>query len=115
MIVPDFHIADGDTLIFLDEIQECPEARTALKFLAESERVDIIASGSLLGVKYKDVKSYPVGAVEYLTMYPLDFEEFMWAKGVSEIIIRSLSTSFDSRTPVDTFVHNNLLGLFENI
>ena len=112
LIIPDFHIVDGDTLIFLDEIQECPEARTALKFLAESERVDIIASCSLLGVKYKDVKSYPVGAVEYLTMYPLDFEEFMWAKGVPELIIRSLSASFNSRTPVDTFVHNKLLGLF---
>ncbi len=112
LIIPDFHIVDGDTLILLDEIQECPEARTALKFLAECKRVDVISSGSLLGVKYKDVSSYPVGYVEYLTMYPLDFEEFMWASGLSESIIKSIADSFDNRTPVDSFIHTKLLELF---
>ena len=71
-------IFDGDLdvekLLFFDEIQNCPRARTALKFFAIDKRFDIIASGSLLGINYKDVPSYPVGYVEHLEMYSLDFE-----------------------------------------
>ena len=64
------------TLIFFDEIQECPNARTAIKFLVEDGQFDYIESGSLLGVSYKAVPSYPVGFEEDLQMYPMDFEEF---------------------------------------
>lgn len=66
----------GKTLVFLDEIQECPQARTAIKFLVEDGRFDYIESGSLLGVHYKHVQSYPVGYETILQMYPMDFEEF---------------------------------------
>ena len=74
----------GDTLIFLDEIQECPAARTALKFLALDNKYDVIASGSLLGINYIEVTSIPVGYETQIEMHSLDFEEFLWAVGFSE-------------------------------
>jgi len=74
----------GDTLIFLDEIQECSAARTALKFLALDNKYDIIASGSLLGINYKEVISIPVGYETQIEMHSLDFEEFLWAVGFNE-------------------------------
>ena len=77
---PDRKIIPGKTLIFLDEIQECPEAITSLKFWATDNRYDVIASGSLLGIDYKRASSYPVGYVDYLKMYGMDFEEFLWGK-----------------------------------
>ena len=64
----------GKTLILFDEVQECPRVRSAIKFLVEDGRFDYIESGSLLGVRYKDVTSYPVGFEQILPMYPLDFE-----------------------------------------
>jgi len=74
----------NDTLIFLDEIQECPNARTAMKFLVSDGRFDYIESGSLLGINFREVKSYPVGFEEIVEMYPLDFEEFCYANGVQK-------------------------------
>ena len=78
---------EGDTLVFFDEIQECPNARTAIKFLVEEGKYDYIESGSLLGINYKDIPSYPVGFEEEVMVYPLDFEEFLWAKGISTDVI----------------------------
>ena len=75
---------EGKTLVFFDEIQECPNARTAIKFLVEELLFDYIESGSLFGINYKPVPSYPVGYEEQYDVYPLDFEEFLWAKGVSD-------------------------------
>ncbi len=69
------------TLLFLDEIQECPNARTALKFLAQDRSIDVIASGSLLGISYKNVPSIPVGYERTVTIHGLDFEEYLWAAG----------------------------------
>jgi predicted AAA+ superfamily ATPase len=66
----------GKTLVFFDEVQECPSARTAMKFLVEDGCFDCVESGSLPGVNYKEVQSYPVGYEETLQMYPMDFEEF---------------------------------------
>ena len=77
--VPNVSLVPHKTIIFLDEIQNCPNARTALKFLALDKRFDVIASGSLLGINYKEVESFPVGYTEQLEMYSLDFEEFLWA------------------------------------
>lgn len=89
--IPGVRLIPGKTLIFLDEIQKCADARTALKFLAEDERFDVIASGSFLGLSYgKDnddevekVESIPVGYEKPVMMYSLDFEEFLWAYGYS--------------------------------
>lgn len=103
----------GETLIFFDEIQECPEARTAIKFLVEDGRFDYVESGSLLGVQYKQVLSYPVGYEEHCRMYPLDFEEFLWANGVSETIIDGLRQKFEMEEPVSESVHNTMKELFQ--
>ncbi|MBR6890430.1 MAG: ATP-binding protein [Clostridia bacterium] len=79
---PETAYRPGNTLIFLDEVQACPQAVTALKFLAGDARFDVIASGSALGMLHGQVSSWPVGQVEYLHMHALDFEEFLWAAGV---------------------------------
>ena len=71
---PDKKILPGKTLIFFDEIQECEEAITSLKFWAQDMRYDVIASGSMLGIDYKRASSYPVGYVDYIQMYGLDLE-----------------------------------------
>lgn len=91
---PDKEIIDGETLIFLDEIQACPNARVALKPLAQDKRIDVIASGSLLGLYYNEVRSYPVGYESEIELYPLDFEEFLWAIGIKENLISISKAAF---------------------
>lgn len=98
----------GKTLIFFDEIQECPNARTAIKFLVEEHLYDYIESGSLLGINYKPVPSYPVGYEDEIPMYPLDFEEFLWAKNVSDDVIALLHKSYQSESPVPEFIHHQI-------
>ncbi|MDX9872971.1 MAG: AAA family ATPase [Clostridia bacterium] len=105
-------LTPGKTLVFFDEIQECPEARTAMKFLVEDGRFDYIESGSLLGVNYKEVKSYPVGFEEILQMYPLDFEEFALANGVQEMTLTYLQECFAKGAPVSEAVHQTMSELF---
>ena len=91
----DMELVPGDTLIFIDEIQECPNARTALKFLALDNKYDVIASGSLLGINYKAVSSVPVGYERQIEMHSLDFEEFLWAVGFGEQAIAHVKEYFD--------------------
>lgn len=102
----------GETIVFFDEIQECPRARTAIKFLVEDGRFDYIESGSLLGVNYKEVPSYPVGFEEVFQMFPLDFEEFCWANGVQKETVSYLKQCFDNKKPVTEAVHQKILQLF---
>ena len=104
------HFIEKDTLIFLDEIQECPNARVALKFLALDNRYDVIASGSLLGINYKEVSSVPVGYERQITMYGLDFEEFLWAKGASLDMIDYVKSFFVSREKIPTEINNQMLN-----
>ena len=87
LYMPGIKIIEGSTLLFLDEIQECSNAITALKFLAKDKRIDVVCSGSALGIKYNTHTSYPVGSVEHIKMYSLDFEEFLWALGIDEKIV----------------------------
>ena len=98
----------GKTLVFFDEIQSCPQARTAIKFLVEDGRCDYIESGSLLGINYKDVSSYPVGFEQQLDMFPLDFEEFLWGCGVSEEVISSLRQAYETNSRVSDFLHEQM-------
>lgn len=105
-------LEEGKTLIFLDEIQNCPRARTALKFFALDGRFDVIASGSMLGIHYKDVPSYPVGYVDYLDMHSMDFEEFLWANGVSEQSIGDIREYFEKREKVPEAMHQRMMELF---
>ena len=102
----------GKTLILFDEVQECPDVRSAIKFLVEDGRFDYIESGSLLGIKYKDIKSYPVGFEQVLQMYPLDFEEYMWANGVQDKTITYLKECYQKKEKVLDVIHNTLCKLF---
>ena len=99
----------GNTLIFFDEIQSCPNARTAIKFLVEDGQYDYIESGSLLGINYKDVSSYPVGYEHELNMYPLDFEEFLWACNISNDVVGMLKDCYESVRPVPDFLHQQMM------
>lgn len=103
---------EGETLIFFDEIQECPNARTAIKFLVEEHKYDFIESGSLLGINYKQVPSYPVGYEIEIPMFPLDFEEFLWAKGISQDIINIIKDCYHNEKPVPEFIHNQLSNYY---
>lgn len=109
---PDKKIVPGKTLIFLDEIQECREAMTSLKFWAIDNRFDVIASGSLLGIDYKRASSYPVGYVDYLRMYGVDFEEFLWGMGISEDLIGKLCGYVSSKTAVPEAIHSQMMNYF---
>lgn len=102
----------GNTLILLDEVQECPEARTAIKFLVEDGRFDYVETGSLLGVKTRQVKSYPVGFERHLQMFSLDFEEFCLANGVQQQTIDLLHGLFERCDPVPKAVHETMMRLF---
>ena len=103
----------GETVLVLDEIQDCPEARTALKFFRIDGRYDVIGTGSLLGVKGygKEPKSIPVGFETIVDMYPLDFEEFLWANGITDGIIDMLMKSMDTESPVPEALHNRMRQL----
>lgn len=109
---PDKKIEPKRTLIFLDEIQECEEAITSLKFWATDNRYDVIASGSLLGIDYKRASSYPVGYVDYITMYALDFEEFLWGLGLSEDIVTSLRSYLETKQEIPNAVHSQMMRYF---
>ena len=102
----------GNTLVFLDEIQQCKEVATAIKFLVDDGRYDFILSGSLLGVELEDIRSVPTGYLTEIRMFPLDFEEFCWSQGVSEDVFTMLRAHFERRIPVDEFVHDRLKRLF---
>ncbi len=103
----------NNTVIIFDEIQECPDARTALKFFRLDGRFDVICTGSLLGVKGygKEPKSVPVGSETVIDMYPLDFEEFLWANGISDAVIESLKRNLETQKPVPAALHNRMRQL----
>ena len=110
----------GETLIFLDEIQNCGSARTAIKFLAEDARYDVITSGSLLSLTYsengdeeaEEPESVPTGYEEFITMYSLDFEEFLWAEGYGENAISVLKEYFNSMSKVPDALNSKYQDLF---
>ena len=113
------NLIKGNTLIFLDEIQACGNARTALKFLAEDGRFDVITSGSLLGLTYGEDDdenteaplSVPTGYETFLMMYSLDFEEFLWAEGY-ENSIPYLKEFFDKKEKVPSVLNDKFETLF---
>ena len=87
VVDPELKLSSGNVLVFFDEIQEFPEICTSFKFFAQDGRYDVIASGSLLGVHYKRIESVSVGYQETELLRSMDFEEFLWAKGYSEVQI----------------------------
>ncbi len=113
LLGPEAVFEPGNTVLILDEIQECPEARTALKFFALDGRYDVIGTGSLLGVRGygKRPASIPVGYEQVEEMYPLDFEEFLWANGISGHVIEYLDECLKNETPVADALHHQLRQL----
>ena len=109
LLSPDLKFVPGKTLLFLDEIQECPSARTSLKFWAQDSRYDVIATGSLLGIDYKDIVSIPVGYETQIDMYPLDFTEFLWALGIDNNMLDSLSDYTDGSKAVPAAIHSAMM------
>lgn len=120
LYMPDVKIIPGKTLLFLDEIQRCGDARTAIKFLASDFTVDVISSGSLLGLEYGEdgdegvetPESIAVGFELELKMYSLDFEEFLWAKGYTDNHIRILKTYFESGEKIPISINDKFEQLF---
>lgn len=115
-LLPNSRFVSGQTCIILDEIQECSAARTALKFFKIDGRYDVIATGSLLGVHgYKgnetDYNSIPVGYEQHIEMFPLDFEEFLWANGISQEIIALVTKSLQDRQPISPAIHQRMRQL----
>lgn len=102
----------GETLIFLDEVQACPNVITMIKFLCERQDYDYVLSGSMLGVEMKNVRSLPVGYLMTMTMHPLDFEEFTWAAGVGGEVWDAVRRAYSQGEAVDDYVHRRLLQLF---
>ena len=102
----------GETLIFLDEIQIYPHLLTLLKFLAQENRFTYIASGSLLGVTLSQTTSIPMGSIRKVRMFPLDFEEFLYANGVNDFAVSSMQEKFARLESLDEATHNKMMDLF---
>lgn len=102
----------GRTIIFLDEVQEFKDIVTRVKFLVEDGSYRYIMSGSLLGVELNDLRSAPVGYLRVCDMYPMDLCEFMVSVGVNQNVIDTLKECFTQRRPVDSFVHEKMLDVF---
>ena len=105
-------IIPGKTIFFFDEIQRYKEIVTKIKFLVEDKRYRYILSGSLLGVEIINLKSAPVGYLQTLDMYPMDFEEFLQIFSVDETIINNLRNCFVTKTKVDEIIHNKIMEMF---
>ena len=112
LLVPKIRFVPKSTLIFLDEIQECPQARSAFKYLALDGRYDVVGSGSLLGIRFRelvDAPSLPVGYERHVTMRPLDFEEFLWARGYDEEALALLRGYLDRMEAVPSAIHETMM------
>ena len=102
-----------DTLVFLDEIQVYPPLLTLLKFLKDDDRFTYIASGSQLGLALNQTMSRPGGRIQRLKMYPMDFEEFLWANEVGEEVIEHVRTQFLQELPLEPSLHKRFLDMFK--
>ena len=118
--VPGAQFVPHNTCLVLDEIQNCPRARSSLKFFMQDGRYDVICTGSLLGVsgyknaemiKAEDQATIPVGAETIVEMYPMDFEEWLWANGINEQVFDFLRKSLQEETPVTADIHQRLRQL----
>lgn len=112
MIAGDKMKGKENTLIFIDEIQSYPHLLTLLKFLSQDNKFTYIASGSLLGVTLSETTSIPMGSIRKVRMYPLDFEEFLYANGMNELVISSLRKKFERLESLEEPMHNKMMDLF---
>ncbi len=113
MIAGDKMDTKDNTLIFIDEIQQYPQFLTMLKFLKQDDKFTYICSGSLLEVTLSKTTSIPIGSIDVIKMYPLDFEEFLIANGFNNLAINTLKNKFDNLESLDENTHNKVLDLFK--
>ena len=111
-VMADGPLVPGQTLVIIDEVQECPEVITYAKYLVNDGKYDYAFSGSLLGVLLGNIRSFPVGYITEVQMFPLDFEEFTWACGLSESAWDEVRRSLAAKEPVPGFLHERMLQLF---
>lgn len=109
---PGLEFAEGETLIFFDELQACPDCATSLKFFKQDGRYDVICSGSLMGISYKEIESNSVGFKDDFEMHSMDFEEFLWALGYSDEQINGLYQHMLDVTPLSNIEMNVMLEHF---
>ena len=112
MLAGDKMKSKQNTLIFIDEIQAYPHLLTLLKFLSQDNKFTYITSGSLLGVTLSQTTSIPMGSIRKVRMFPLDFEEFLYANGMNEIVISSMQKKFERLEALDESMHNKMMDLF---
>lgn len=112
LLNPNFVFEPGNTLIFFDEMQDCPLCATSLKSFSIDGRYDVICSGSLMGINYREIESNSVGYKEDYTMHSMDFEEFLWAKGYDDTFIEQLYAKMCSVTPLSAIEMDTLGAIF---
>ena len=112
LLNPEFRFIPGDTLFFFDELQACPNCATSLKFFKLDGRFDVICSGSLMGINYREIESNSVGYKEDYEMHSMDFEEFLWAKGYSEDFVAELYRHMLHLEPFSALQMDVLMDLF---
>ena len=114
LLNPDFKFIPGDTIFFFDELQACPNCATSLKFFKLDGRFDVICSGSLMGINYKEIESNSVGYKEDYEMHSMDFEEFLWAKGYSDEFVEELYGHMHNLEPLSALQMDVMLELFRD-
>ena len=105
-------IGDRKTLLFFDEVQRCGDSITWMRYLANDPRLDVVYSGSMLGVEAFDFRSLPVGTIDILEMFPMTFREFTLASGFDDSLWQLVESSFRTHEPVPDFIHNRLIELY---
>ncbi|MGM9859302.1 MAG: ATP-binding protein [Muribaculaceae bacterium] len=114
LLDPSAKLIVGNTLIFFDELQECPRCATALKFFCIDRRYDVICSGSMMGLNYKEIESNSVGYKEDYEMHSIDFEEFLWARGYGEDFINDLLRHMTEVKPLSQLQLDTLFAIFKD-
>lgn len=114
LLNPEFKFIPRETIFFFDELQACPNCATSLKFFKLDGRFDVICSGSLMGISYKEIESNSVGYKEDYEMYSMDFEEFLWAKGYSDDFVEGLYSHMIELKPFSELQMDTLMELFRD-
>ncbi|MDR1765665.1 MAG: AAA family ATPase [Lachnospiraceae bacterium] len=111
-VLAETELVPGETLIFIDEVQMAKETVTSIKFLVEKGGYDFIISGSLLGVELKNIRSVPVGYLDTVSMYPLDFMEYCLARGIPEAAMAAMGNAFTNREALPEYLHERFMSRF---
>lgn len=114
LLNPEFEFIPGNTIFFFDELQACPNCATSLKFFKLDGRFDVICSGSLMGINYKEIESNSVGYKDDYEMHSMDFEEFLWAKGYSDNFIEDLYRHMADVEPLSALQMEVVMELFRD-